>query len=347
MSMKNRLFVPVVFCSCVFLTACAVNRPAPNDADAREWTEPVQASCPGFQPPEQAPQGNPEYEAQFKDAKSVDAEADKDFQIASSEPINAMTEKTAETASAPVVADTEAPKTVETVTADTKQTVEQTPVAAALTQTAQPAEQTPVATTTSAEAVQPKAQTPVAAPQIKFASFTRIDIAHPKDSNTVIYKLNGELVTKDALTTYLDKVPANAKNGKFTILVYVADNQVSNDELRKLVQGCKDKGFDRISVVTYADLGETGTPAVQEQKPATTVAPSNVKKVVRVDETQPAEEYEVLDNETLSSIALKKYHDAKLWNIIFEANKELLKNNPNRLRSGSKILIPALIVETK
>ena len=49
--------------------------------------------------------------------------------------------------------------------------------------------------------------------------------------------------------------------------------------------------------------------------------------------------YEVKSGDTLSKIAKTEYGDANAYNIIFEANKDILKN-PNMIFPGQKLKIP-------
>jgi nucleoid-associated protein YgaU len=51
--------------------------------------------------------------------------------------------------------------------------------------------------------------------------------------------------------------------------------------------------------------------------------------------------YEVKAGDTLSLIAKKVYKDGRKYNRIYEANKDVIKN-PNALRPGTKLKIPAL-----
>lgn len=50
----------------------------------------------------------------------------------------------------------------------------------------------------------------------------------------------------------------------------------------------------------------------------------------------------VASNETLSHIALRYYGSAakENWMIIYEANKELIGDNPNIIRKGMELFIP-------
>ena len=48
------------------------------------------------------------------------------------------------------------------------------------------------------------------------------------------------------------------------------------------------------------------------------------------------------DGDSLSVIAKALYHDGTAWEIIFDANKELLNGKPNFLKPKMKLVIPAV-----
>jgi nucleoid-associated protein YgaU len=50
--------------------------------------------------------------------------------------------------------------------------------------------------------------------------------------------------------------------------------------------------------------------------------------------------YEVEENDNLHWLAAKFYGDARQWVRIYQANRERVRN-PNRLRIGQQLLIPA------
>ena len=60
-------------------------------------------------------------------------------------------------------------------------------------------------------------------------------------------------------------------------------------------------------------------------------------------------EHTVAGGETLSHISLKYYASATktYWMIIYEANKALIGDNPNRLKRGLTLRIPDLPVDLK
>jgi nucleoid-associated protein YgaU len=81
--------------------------------------------------------------------------------------------------------------------------------------------------------------------------------------------------------------------------------------------------------------------AVEEAKKKVSEAEAKLKAL------EPAEliaEHTLATDETLSHLALKYYGHATppYWQLIYEANKELIGDNPNRVRAGMVIKVPAL-----
>jgi nucleoid-associated protein YgaU len=60
-------------------------------------------------------------------------------------------------------------------------------------------------------------------------------------------------------------------------------------------------------------------------------------------------EHTLTADETLSHLALKYYGHATppYWKVIYEANKELIGDNPNRVHSGMVIKVPKLSADFK
>jgi nucleoid-associated protein YgaU len=81
--------------------------------------------------------------------------------------------------------------------------------------------------------------------------------------------------------------------------------------------------------------------AVEEAKKKVAEAEAKLKAL------EPAElvaEHTLAADETLSHLALKYYGHATppYWQLIYEANKELIGDNPNRVRPGMVIKVPKL-----
>jgi nucleoid-associated protein YgaU len=103
--------------------------------------------------------------------------------------------------------------------------------------------------------------------------------------------------------------------------------------------------------VTFKDglvelYGDCESAAVKEKA---TLLAGNVKGVEKVDDTylkapepQPKDEtvyYEIVKGDTLSKIAKHFYGNANKYPLIFDANKEVIKN-PDLIYPGQKIRIP-------
>jgi LysM repeat protein len=56
----------------------------------------------------------------------------------------------------------------------------------------------------------------------------------------------------------------------------------------------------------------------------------------------PGSDYTTQANDTLSSIALQAYGDASQWQKIYDANKQVIGDDPNLVRVGEVIHIPSL-----
>src|SRR2546421_10469572 len=56
----------------------------------------------------------------------------------------------------------------------------------------------------------------------------------------------------------------------------------------------------------------------------------------------PGSNYTVQPGDTLSSIAQQAYGDANQWQKIYDANKQVIGNDPNLIRPGEVLSIPAL-----
>ena len=69
----------------------------------------------------------------------------------------------------------------------------------------------------------------------------------------------------------------------------------------------------------------------------------------KADEPEYITTHELTSEETLSHLALKYYNHATppYWQLIYEANKDVVGDNPNAVRAGMMIKIPVLPDELK
>ena len=292
----------VSFAAMFALVSCASNVPPPEDEKAEAWTPGIQSSYPDWQPPEEMPDGNPAYAEAFGEPRPVEGEETVVVVVA---------EETAETA--PV------------------KKVDETPEAA------KPQEQQP----------QPVEVKP-AAP----AKFMRVDVFPAEAGIDGVYAVNGERVNTAALKAALND--AGKANKDIAVIVYGRSNSTVAD-LNAVVDYCKAAGITKLNVMTNDDIMAQRRAEVRAQKgikdepakeqkadAAKTAAAKPVREKLVADADQPSTEYVVKDGDSLSAIAKALYHDGNAWEIIFDANKELLKGKPNFLKPKMKLVIPAV-----
>ena len=305
--MKSLSFA-VSFAAMFALVSCASNVPPPDDENAEAWTPGIQSSYPDWQPPEEMPDGNPAYAEAFGEPRPVDGKEEVVVVV--------VAEETPETA-APV------------------KKIDETPAAA------KPQPKVPDQ--------QPKpVETKPAAP----AKFMRVDVFPAEAGIDGVYAVNGERVNTAALKSALNE--AGKTNKDIAVIVYGRPDSTVAD-LNAVIDYCKAAGISKLNVMTNEDImaqrkaevraakGIKDEPA-KEEKPAeaTATAAKPVREKLAADDSQPSTEYVVKDGDSLSIIAKALYRDGTAWEIIFDANKELLNGKPNFLKPGMKLVIPAV-----
>ena len=309
------LSLAVSFAVVSVLVSCASDVPPPDDENAEAWTPGIQSSYPDWQPPEEMPDGNPAYAEAFGEPRPVDGKE--------------------------TVAVVAAKEDKAAVAAPVKK-VDETPAAAK-----------PQDKKQQVQEVKPQpVETKPAAP----AKFMRVDVFPAEDGVEGVYAVNGERVTTAALKSTLNETGKTNKD--IAVILYGRPNSASAD-LNAAVDLCKAAGLEKINVMTDEDIMEQRKAEVRAAKgikdePAKDAKAKDAKDVkdakdtkpVReklvVDDSQPATEYIVQDGDSLSVIAKALYHDGTAWEIIFDANKELLKEKPNLLKPKMKLVIPAV-----
>ena len=95
--------------------------------------------------------------------------------------------------------------------------------------------------------------------------------------------------------------------------------------------------------LTVASETETVTVVTETAAPDTATAAEPDTAVAGASDAAGTEEiYTVQKGDSLSLIAKKFYKDGRKYHRILKANNDVLKGNPNRLRPGMKLRIPAL-----
>lgn len=304
--MKSLSFA-VSFAAMFVLVSCASNVPPPEDENAEAWTPGIQNSYPDWQPPEEMPDGNPAYAEAFGEPRPVDGKDDVVVVV--------VAEETTETA--PV------------------KKIDETPEAAKPQQKVQEAQPQPV-------------ETKPAAP----AKFMRVDVFPAEAGVDGVYAVNGDRVNTAALKSALNE--AGKTNKDIAVIVYGRRNSAVAD-LNAVIDYCKAAGLGKLNVMTNDDIMEQRKAEVRAAKgikdepakdakddAAAKDAPKPVREKLAVDPDQPSTEYIVKDGDSLSLIAKALYHDGTAWEIIFDANKELLNGKPNFLKPKMKLVIPAV-----
>jgi len=302
------------------LVSCASNVPPPDDENAEAWTPGIQSSYPDWQPPREMPEGNPAYDEAFGEPRPVDG------------------------GKAVVAAEDNAEVSVPVKKVDeTASTVKQE-------QKTQPK-------------VQDQQPEPVATKPAAPAKFMRLDVFPAEAGVAGVYAVNGERMTTSALKETLNETGKTNKD--IVVILYGRPHSASAD-LNAAVDYCKAAGLDKINVMTDDEIMAQRRAEVRAAKgikddPAKTAKAQDAKDAKKdaakpgevlpleryriktvVDSEKPSTEYVVKDGDSLSVIAKSLYHDGTAWEIIFDANKELLNGKPNFLKPGMKLVIPAV-----
>ena len=155
--------------------------------------------------------------------------------------------------------------------------------------------------------------------------------------------MNGEVISLNDLKVQLKKFAEDCGDRESTALIYIANPAAVNSrKIMDMIKICKDSGITRSSVVDARDLSGVIVAQPDSTQKVDAVPVEKPRKFkMTVDPEKAAEEYEVQPGESLSIIAKKMYKDGNLWHILYENNKDVIKDK-NYLRAGTKIKIPAL-----
>lgn len=177
------------------------------------------------------------------------------------------------------------------------------------------------------------------------AKFMRVDVFPAEAGVDGVYAINGERVNADALKSALNETGRTNKD--IAVILYGRQNSKSAD-LDAAVDYCKAAGLEKINVMTNDDIMAQrkaevrAAKGIKDEPAKETAKPVSVREKLVADPDQPSSEYVVKSGDSLSSIAKAFYHDGAEWEIIFDANKELLNGKPNFLKIGMKLVIPAV-----
>ena len=203
-------------------------------------------------------------------------------------------------------------------------------------------DETPEAAKPQQKAQEPQpVETKPAAP----AKFMRVDVFPAEAGVDGVYAVNGERVNTAALKGALND--AGKANKDIAVIVYGRPDSTVAD-LNAVVDYCKAAGITKLNVMTNDDIMAQrkaevrAAKGIKDEPVKEKAAAKPVREKLVVDDSQPSTEYVVKDGDSLSAIAKALYHDGAAWEIIFDANKELLNGKPNFLKPKMKLVIPAV-----
>ena len=81
-------------------------------------------------------------------------------------------------------------------------------------------------------------------------------------------------------------------------------------------------------------------PALASPAPSPTVAASAPAAATATPEPAAADTYEVQSGDTLLTIAQQEYGDQTQWRKIYDANRDVIGSDPDKLKIGMKLKIP-------
>ena len=96
--------------------------------------------------------------------------------------------------------------------------------------------------------------------------------------------------------------------------------------------GKKDKKQKRADFSNVSSGSSSTAPEARKPEINTPVTPTSA--------TPAATEYEIRSGDSLSAIAKRFYGDATQWRKIYDANRDVLGDDPDKIYPGQKITIP-------
>jgi nucleoid-associated protein YgaU len=97
--------------------------------------------------------------------------------------------------------------------------------------------------------------------------------------------------------------------------------------------GKKDQKKKRADFSNVSSSSSSTAPEVKKPEIQTPVTPTSTAPAA-------ATEYEIQKGDTLSAIAKRFYGDATEWRKIYNANRDVLGDDPDKIYPGQKITIP-------
>ncbi len=298
-----KLFINLyVVSSILLLVSCASDRPAPDDADAREWTPTLKKAHSDWQPTKDVPVGNSEYEEALLKNKNDNSKNDTEREIKdSAEGISSVSEE-----------NKQEKQQEKTVVEQEKEQTEKNIVPA----------NNASANYALINIDDDKSLLVLNGVEKSDEEIDGFLVEHLKEHADFSLIIYFEENARERLQTFVERVK---KLGVKNI------NAMSRSDLMiaQLNAVAKKEGMPPIDSHNGTSIGSQNGSTPK-------------KISYSVDKTVEESTYVVEKGDTLSLIAKKIYHDGALWPAIFDANKETLKNDPHHIGVGVKLKIPAL-----
>lgn len=164
----------------------------------------------------------------------------------------------------------------------------------------------------------------------------RLDVAENGD-----FLVNGSVLPVEIVEKYLNKIVAAHKE-KSAAIIFIQSSKVPMDKANALLELCRKT---KVANVTFVGPQEKAAekPAAKKADAKKVAAKPAKKKAVKmvIDTTKPGTAYVIKKDDTLGDLARKHYGKASLARLIFEHNKNTIKDI-NKIMPGMKIVIPAL-----
>ena len=126
------------------------------------------------------------------------------------------------------------------------------------------------------------------------------------------------------------KQPIDRSNFKKTRKFYVLEIEKKDKNTDKVMEVKPAAVPSAVRAEDRSGSMDYGTPSVSMPEEAVTQGTG----------AGGSEEYTVQEGDTLQKISKKFYDTYRKWEKIYEANKDTLKNNPNRIKPGMTLIIP-------
>ena len=164
----------------------------------------------------------------------------------------------------------------------------------------------------------------------------RLDVAENGD-----FLVNGSVLPVEIVEKYLNKIVAAHKE-KSAAIIFIQSSKAPMDKANALLELCRKA---KVANVTFVGPQEKAAekPVAKKADAKKVAAKPAKKKAVKmvIDTTKPGTAYVVQKDDTLGDLARKYYGRASLARLIFEHNKNTIKDM-HKIMPGMKIVIPAL-----